>query len=469
MRKQGKTQLSLFWSITSAWDGLVKERWFHKSYIHTGTLEKTYLSKMDLLQKVSDFSCLPPYVGKCWNKSMKDTRGMKKCMVKARKSMFLPGIGDDIWESVEKCGICQSFFTTAKPVEDVGEVPPHMWHTLGTDLFYWNKQNLVAGDFFSKYLLVRKNPNTSTHSVIKELGMIFTEFGCPFMLKNVKGLCYTSREFHDFLEFYRIHHITSSPHHPQSNGFAEALLGISKNLMEKSVKDGKPWNHGLLKYRVTPVSRNLPSPLETLTGCRLRTSLPQILSSIGKSVQTSKIWQELIKRQPSTSSHYSMELKPGPACFHERSAWKCMENWCDWLNSNGTWIILGEVSWQFHTEKDKINDQALSSTFLFWIGSWRQKMEQYRTYSTIFSPSLQPKSPSTRDTSFASGQSGSTSFDKQGYTACTGKHSCQFPPVWINLPPDRYHVPEFPCSVLTTLLSFLGLLLKILWALWWRS
>ena len=53
----------------------------------------------------------------------------------------------------------------------------------------------------------------------------------------------------------------SSPHHPQSNGFAEALVGISKKLMEKSIKDGKPWNYGLLQYRVTPISGNLPSPL----------------------------------------------------------------------------------------------------------------------------------------------------------------------------------------------------------------
>ena len=73
--------------------------------------------------------------------------------------------------------------------------------------------------------------------------------------------------------------------------------------MEKSVRDRKPWNHGLLKYRVTPVSGNLPSPLKALTGCNLRTSLPQIPSNIGKSVETSKIQQELIKRQPSTSSH----------------------------------------------------------------------------------------------------------------------------------------------------------------------
>ena len=148
---------------------------------------------------------------------------------------------------------------------------------------------LVVGDYFSKYLLVKKIPNTSTHLVFKELGIIFTEFGCPFVLKSDNGPCYTSREFHDFLEFYRIHHITSSPHYPQSNGFTEALMGISKKLMEKSVKDGKQWNHSLLKCRVTPVSGNLSLPLEALTGCKLRTSLPQIPSCVGKSVETFKI------------------------------------------------------------------------------------------------------------------------------------------------------------------------------------
>ena len=78
---------------------------------------------------------------------------------------------------------------------------------------------LVVGDYFRKYLLVRRIPNSSTHSVIKELGMIFTEFGCPFVLKGDNGPCYTSREFHDFLEFYKIHHITSSPHYYKQETF----------------------------------------------------------------------------------------------------------------------------------------------------------------------------------------------------------------------------------------------------------
>ena len=152
-------------------------------------------------------------------------QGIEKCMLKARESVFWPGISDDIQEAVERCRICQASSRAAKPIGNVSEVPPHTWHTLGTDLFYWNKMDyIVVGDYFSKFLIMRKIPNSSTHAVIKELGMIFTEFGRPFVLKSDDGPCYTSREFHDFLEFYKIHHITSSPHYLQSNGFAEALV-----------------------------------------------------------------------------------------------------------------------------------------------------------------------------------------------------------------------------------------------------
>ena len=55
-------------------------------------------------------------------------------------------------------------------LENMSDVPSHAWHTLGTDLFYWNKIDcLVVGDYFSKYLVMRKLPNSFTHAVIKEL------------------------------------------------------------------------------------------------------------------------------------------------------------------------------------------------------------------------------------------------------------------------------------------------------------
>ena len=35
---------------------------------------------------------------------------------------------------------------------------------------------LVVSDYFTKFLIMKKIPNTSTHTVINELGMVFTEF-----------------------------------------------------------------------------------------------------------------------------------------------------------------------------------------------------------------------------------------------------------------------------------------------------
>ena len=248
-------------------------------------------------------------------------------MLKVRDSVFWSGISNDIRETVEKCGICQASSKAAKPIGNVSDVPPHAWHTLGTDLFYWNKIDyLVIGDYFSKYLIIRRLPNSSTHAVIKELGLVFTELGRPFVLRSDNGPCYSSREFHNFLSFYQVDHVTSSPHHPQSNGFAEALVGITKKLMEKSVKEGKLWNYGLLQYRTTPISSTLPSPLEMLTGRKPCSNLPQIPSSIGHNMDTSRIHKELLRRQPTATSTGATELEPGQPVFCQGSEWKCLEN-----------------------------------------------------------------------------------------------------------------------------------------------
>ena len=163
---------------------------------------------------------------------------------------------------------------------------------------------------------MRRLSNSSTHTVIKELGLVFTELGRPFILRSDNGPCYSSREFHNFLSFYQVDHVTSSPHHPQSNGFAEALVGITKKLMEKSVKEGKPWNYGLFQYRTTPISSTLPSPLGMLTGRRPHSTLPQLPSSIGHNMETSRIHQELLRRQPNNStSTGAMDLEPGQPVF----------------------------------------------------------------------------------------------------------------------------------------------------------
>ena len=75
------------------------------------------------------------------------------------------------------------------------------------------------------------------------------------------------------------------------------------------------WNYSLMQYRTTPISSTLPSPLEMLTGRRPCSTLPQLPSAIVKNVETSKICEELLRRQPNTSTAAHMELDPGQPVF----------------------------------------------------------------------------------------------------------------------------------------------------------
>ena len=96
------------------------------------------------------------------------------------------------------------------------------------------------------------------------------------------------------MELFQIQHVTSSPHFPQSNVFAETMVKIAKKHMDHSTLPKKPWNFGLMEYRCTPLTGNIPLPMELLTGWKPRTSLPSI--PWGNSA-TRKHHEALIKKQ----------------------------------------------------------------------------------------------------------------------------------------------------------------------------
>ena len=209
-------------------------------------------------------------------------QGIEACRSRAREFVFWVNINNDLKEMVEKCDICQSQQNSTAIVQKyISEVPPHPWHTLGSDLFYFQRIDfVVVVDYFSKYLIVRKIPNSTSSAVIKELGMIFSEFGKPQVFRSDNGPCYASLEFEFFMQNWLIEHRTSSPHYPQSNGLAESMVKVSKNLIEKAVRQDLPWNQLLLDYRCTPISSEIPSPAEILFGRKLRSSISILPSQV---------------------------------------------------------------------------------------------------------------------------------------------------------------------------------------------
>ena len=123
-------------------------------------------------------------------------QGIEACRSRAREFVFWVKLNDDLKELVEKCDLCQSQQNSISTAQKfISEVPPHPWHTVGSDLFYFRRIDfLVVVDYFSKYLFVRKIHNSTSSAVIKELGMIFSEFGKPQIFRSDNGPCYTSQE-----------------------------------------------------------------------------------------------------------------------------------------------------------------------------------------------------------------------------------------------------------------------------------
>ena len=127
---------------------------------------------------------------------------------------------------------------------------------------YWKRMDfLIVADVFSKYIIVRKLPNSTSAAVCLELSMIVTELGLPHIVRSDNGPCYNSKEFQQFLQYYNITHQTNSPNPPRSNGFVERMVRVTKKLMDKAGKEGKLWISGLFDYRVTPQSGSIASPL----------------------------------------------------------------------------------------------------------------------------------------------------------------------------------------------------------------
>ena len=142
--------------------------------------------------------------------------------------------------------ICQEYGKSQQLIGAPQELPPFPWHTLATDMFYWKRMDfLMVADIFSRYIIVRKLPNSTSTAVCIELSMIVTELGLPHIIRSDNGPCYSSKEFQQFLQHYSIQHQTSSPNHPRSNGFDERIVGVAKKMMDKAGSEGKLWISGL--------------------------------------------------------------------------------------------------------------------------------------------------------------------------------------------------------------------------------
>ena len=271
----------------------------------------------------------------------KGYQGKERCLLRARNTVFWPKMTYDVQELIERCIICQEHGRSQPIIGTTQELPPFLWHTLATDIFYWKRMDfLIVADVFSKYFLVRKLANSTSAAVCVELATIVTELGLFHIIRSDNGPCYNSKEFQQFLQRYNITHHTSSPHHPRSNGFVERMVGVAKKLMDKAGKEGKPWISGLYEYRVTPQSGSIASPLQLITQHILEKDLPQLSSTLGAQ-EMYQTHQELIRRQQNKPEKSCIELTPGTPVWvqHRQNTFRKPATVVSQCTTNSYWIM----------------------------------------------------------------------------------------------------------------------------------
>ena len=295
--------------------------------------------------------------------------GINKSLQKACEYLFWKGYTKDIIEAINKCAICQENApSNPQHFQYISEAPPHPWHTLRTDIFYHRKQDyLVLIDYFSKFLIVRKLPNSPTGAVVKELSITLSEYGIPFIIWSDNGPCYSSKEVKTFLQDLQITHHTSSPHYLQLNGMAESMVKVSTNLIEKAIQSDKPWHSFIQEYRITPLSSTIPSPVEILFWRWFRSNLSILPSQLSNS-RTAYINEEIAKKESKLHEKPTpvADLLPGQHIWHKDPLTK------KWL-PGATFLLHCIPGYYSHVQEEQKSSETLTSS---------RYPSQYNNYST---------------------------------------------------------------------------------------
>ena len=207
--------------------------------------------------------------------------GQTKNILRARGSVYWPGITAAIKQRVENCQGCQ-VYQHRNPNSETGEHedPEEPWSKVGLDLFELNGRHyLLVVDYTSNYPEVHRLEELTSRHIILGLKSIFARHGIPIMVVRDNDPKISGSEIRAFYRDWGITFNPSSPLYPQSNGMAERSIQTVKRILKKSfLMEDDPYL-SLLAYRATAVD-GTESPAEKLMHRKLRTTVPNFAKEV---------------------------------------------------------------------------------------------------------------------------------------------------------------------------------------------
>lgn len=234
-----------------------------------------------------------PYRSKIIHDLHRSHAGYTRTISQARASYYWPTMVNDIKQAIDNCEMCQ-VLRPSQPEDSMRtkSMPDRPMASVSADLFQLtDKHYLVLVDRFSGFPFVSKLTNTRSSTVVMAVRAIAEEFGYPAEFISDNGPQFTGEAFQTFCRDNAILHVTSSPHHPRSNGHAEAAVKNMKLLLRKYEGNMERFRTALLYWRNTPrAAKNCnestgsntgKSPAELFFKRPLRSGLPTLATSFG--------------------------------------------------------------------------------------------------------------------------------------------------------------------------------------------
>ena len=234
-------------------------------------------------------------------------QGENKCILRARESVFWPGISADIRQMVKDCDLCNKH-QPAQPKLPImqPDLPTRPWEKLGTDIFEFDgKKYLMVVDYYSRFPVIRLLDNMTSHAVCNHFTSVLAEYGLPATIISDFGSQYISERFKTKCKLSGITLRFSSPYHHQANSLAERTIGTCKSLLKKALEKNECPYTALWMYRTTPLDDQMPSPHELLFGRKPQTTLPSTRSTLKSKHPNDDLHQEANqKRQERQAEFY---------------------------------------------------------------------------------------------------------------------------------------------------------------------
>lgn len=281
-------------------------------------------------------------------------QGINKCRERAKLSVWWPGINEAITRIVENCQHCQERRPTQKKEPLIPtELPDRPFQKVAADLCEHEGENyLVLIDYYSRYLEIAHLSNMTASTVIYRVKNIFARHGVPETLFTDNGSQFTSTEFQQFSAEWGFSHVTSSPHHPQSNGEAERAVQLAKKILDQD-----DVFQGLLAYRATPSSATGRSPAELLFGRQLRTSIPTLPQNLQPATVKKKTVEKTDRdRKKRNQRNYDAHhgARPLPELKSGDKVWQKLDKEKKWGNPGTVVKQLAPRSYLVETPKGKV-------------------------------------------------------------------------------------------------------------------